>query len=70
MKSDQPVIVVTGANRGIGFEICHQLSQRGAQVILTARSTEAGQGAINKLAEQKLSAHFHPLASPRLPSTL
>jgi NAD(P)-dependent dehydrogenase (short-subunit alcohol dehydrogenase family) len=55
------MIVVTGGNRGIGFEICKQLASRGAAVILTARKIEAGQEAVEKLAAQKLTARFHPL---------
>jgi carbonyl reductase 1 len=54
------IIVVTGGNRGIGFEICRQLSQRGAQVVLTARKPEAGDQAVKKLAAENLSARFHP----------
>lgn len=55
------MIVVTGGNRGIGFEICRQLASRGAQVVLTARKAEAGQEAVQKLAAQKLTVRFHPL---------
>jgi NAD(P)-dependent dehydrogenase (short-subunit alcohol dehydrogenase family) len=61
MNDTNPIIVVTGGNRGIGFEICRQLAGRGAQVVLTARKPEAGEQAIKKLAEQNLSAQFHPL---------
>jgi NAD(P)-dependent dehydrogenase (short-subunit alcohol dehydrogenase family) len=61
MKDTAPVIVVTGGNRGIGFEICRQLANRGAQVVLTARKAEAGQEAVEKLAAQKLTVRFHPL---------
>src|SRR5258708_14878025 len=61
MKGTAPVIVVTGGNRGIGFEICRQLANRGAQVILTARKVEAGREAVEKLAAQKLTVRFHPL---------
>lgn len=61
MSDGPPVIVVTGGNRGIGFEICRQLASRGAQVVLTARKAEAGREAIEKLAAQKLTARFHPL---------
>ena len=50
-----------GGNRGIGFEICRQLADRGAQVVLTAGKREAGEQAIKKLAAQNLSARFHPL---------
>jgi NAD(P)-dependent dehydrogenase (short-subunit alcohol dehydrogenase family) len=61
MATAQPVIVVTGGNRGIGFETCRQLAQRGAQVVLTARQAQAGEEAVKKLAGQNLSARFHPL---------
>ena len=56
-----PIVVVTGANRGIGFEICRQLANRGAQVVLTARKREAGEAAVEKLATQNLTVQFQPL---------
>ncbi len=56
-----PVIVVTGGNRGIGFEICRQLAARGARVVLTARKPAAGAAAVKKLAAQKLNVGFQQL---------
>src|SRR5215510_2207323 len=61
MTNSASVIVVTGGNRGIGFEICRQLAGRRAQVVLTARKPDAGQAAVNSLASQKLSVQYHPL---------
>ncbi len=59
--NNDPVIVVTGGNRGIGFEICRQLTAREARVVLTARKRTAGDAAVKKLAGGKHAAAFHPL---------
>lgn len=55
------IIVVTGGNRGIGLEICRQLADRGAQVILTARNIKSGEAAASQLAHGGKSVQFHPL---------
>lgn len=49
-------IVVTGANRGIGKEICRQLVDQGHEVILAARSKEKGEQAA-----KEVGAHFMEL---------
>jgi len=51
------VVVVTGANRGIGHEIVRQLAQRAdLHVVLTARDEKKG-----KAAAGSLGVEFHPL---------
>lgn len=52
---------MTGANRGIGFEIAHQLSAHRVTVILTSRETEVGQEAAKVLQEGGLDVVFHQL---------
>ena len=54
--SDKPVAVVTGANRGLGLEICRQLKERGCLVVLTARDATKGAQAADSLGVQ-----FHTL---------
>ncbi|KAL2536486.1 (+)-neomenthol dehydrogenase [Forsythia ovata] len=41
--------VVTGANKGIGFELCRQLASKGVIVILTARDEKRGSEALQIL---------------------
>ncbi|PWA46361.1 glucose/ribitol dehydrogenase [Artemisia annua] len=54
--------VVTGGNKGIGFEICRQLALNGIEVILTARNETRGVQAVEKLNVSGLSnVVFHPL---------
>ncbi|XVE73897.1 hypothetical protein DITRI_Ditri11bG0155600 [Diplodiscus trichospermus] len=55
--------VVTGANKGIGLEICKQLALKGVTVVLTARDENRGLEALEKLKESGLSDHvvFHQL---------
>jgi NAD(P)-dependent dehydrogenase (short-subunit alcohol dehydrogenase family) len=67
-RGNGPVAVVTGANRGIGFEICRQLAVRGATVVLTARNPAAGTAAAKDLAAQGLKVDFHQLDITEAPS--
>ena len=55
--------VVTGANKGIGFETVKQLASNGVKVVLTARDENRGQEAIGKLKDYGLSdlVTFHQL---------
>ena len=51
--ADPKLAIVTGANRGMGFETCRQLGRLGYRVILTARNL-AGKEAANKLKNEGL----------------
>ncbi|KAF7017340.1 hypothetical protein CFC21_030799 [Triticum aestivum] len=56
------VAVVTGGNKGIGFEVCRQLASGGIAVVLTARDEMRGGEAVERLNALGLShVVFHQL---------
>jgi NAD(P)-dependent dehydrogenase (short-subunit alcohol dehydrogenase family) len=60
-KKRKRVALVTGANRGLGFETCRQLAQLGLTVILGARDSTKGEIAAKQLIERGLDVVFYEL---------
>lgn len=52
------IALVTGANKGIGYEIARQLGQKGFHVLVGARRADAGQQATASLQKDGASAEF------------
>jgi NAD(P)-dependent dehydrogenase (short-subunit alcohol dehydrogenase family) len=55
------IALVTGANKGIGFETARQIAQSGITVLLGARSAELGEKAAATLTAEGLSVRFLPI---------
>ena len=59
MKNEnQKTILVTGANRGIGLEVCRQLGALGHHIFLAARNSEMGKNAVSDLKSENINADF------------
>ncbi len=54
-------VVITGANRGVGFEISKQCGEKGLKVILTARNKERGETAQKILSTLGHEVYFRHL---------
>lgn len=59
--TENPIVLVTGGNRGIGLEIAAQMAQRGWRVLLGSRQAEAGRQATASLKERLRDALAEPL---------
>ena len=46
------IALVTGGNRGLGFEACRQLAQQGCHILLGARDTAKGEAAVSTLRDE------------------
>jgi NAD(P)-dependent dehydrogenase (short-subunit alcohol dehydrogenase family) len=49
MAASQKIALVTGANKGIGFEVARQLASKGFRVFVGARNENAGRTAAQKI---------------------
>ena len=54
-------VLVTGGNRGIGFEACRQLARSGLQIVLGARDPVRGEDAAGRLQDENLDVRFEQL---------
>lgn len=54
MSTQQPIAIVSGANRGIGKEVSRQLAEQGITVLLTARSLQKAREAAAELGGENL----------------
>ena len=60
-SNGKKVAIVTGANRGIGYETCRQISQLGIVTILTSRDETKGLEAIGTLRRDGIEVLYHQL---------
>jgi NAD(P)-dependent dehydrogenase (short-subunit alcohol dehydrogenase family) len=60
-EKNQRIVLITGANRGIGVETAQQLARRGFHVIIAARDEASGRQAARAITADSGTATFLPL---------
>ena len=58
MQGAKKVVLITGANKGIGFEVARQIAKSGWTVLAAARNEELGRQAAAKLRAEGLDVQF------------
>ncbi|MEI9976982.1 MAG: SDR family oxidoreductase [Ignavibacteriota bacterium] len=57
-STTKKIALITGANKGIGLEVAHQLAASGCTVLLGARNQALGEQAAAKLAAESLDVRY------------
>ena len=55
------IALITGANKGVGFEVARQIGRTRATTLVGARNQKAGQEAVSKLSAEGIHAQFMAL---------
>ena len=58
MQGAKKVALITGANKGIGFEVARQIAKTGWTVLAAARSEELGRQVVVTLQTESLDVQF------------
>ena len=61
MIKHERIAVVSGANRGIGLEICRQLAHKGILVLLTSRNEAKGLAVCQSMEKEELPVRYFQL---------
>jgi NAD(P)-dependent dehydrogenase (short-subunit alcohol dehydrogenase family) len=60
-SSQKKIALITGANKGLGFEISHQLARQGIRVVMGVRDAPKGEVAANQLLKAGFDVEFQCL---------